>query len=113
MPTYRKYKIAKLKTFAESKTPIEVDLVLDKTAVDFLLGLSGEYRVDHESVIEAIRRNIEKNGFRGGMPMHVSNQPELVDGRHRLLALKEAGYPENTGVRVIFGIEMRAEPALV
>lgn len=113
MTVYRKYKIAKLKEFAASKTPLEIELLLDKTAVDFLLGLSVHHRVDKANWVETIRGKIEKNGWHSGPPMEVTTAPELLDGRMRLLALKQAGYPENAGVRVIFGIEMRPEPALL
>lgn len=113
MTLYRKYKIAKLKTFTEAKRPIEVELMLDKTAIDFLLGLSIHRRPDMASAVESIRRKIEKDGWKPGAPMQVSTKPELIDGRLRLLALQQAGYPPNAGVRMIFGIEMRPEPALV
>lgn len=113
MTVYRKYKIAKLQTFAESKSPVEIELTLDKTAVDFLLGLSIHHRVDRPQEIESLCRKIEKDGWNPRPPMEVSTKPELLDGRLRLLALQQAGYPPNIGVRVIFGIEMRPEPALV
>jgi len=93
MNNYRKYTREELSELVNVKSLATVHIILDRTAVEFLLAL----RVDIAAFpagVDAIQRNIERNGWQETEPISVADNSQLVDGMHRLLALQALGCPE-------------------
>ena len=93
MNNYCKYTREELSELLNVKTPTTVRIILDRTAVEFLLGLRVD-RAVFTAGSDAIRRNIERNGWKETEPISVAGNSQLVDGMHRLLALQALGCPE-------------------
>ena len=93
MNNYRKYTREELSELVNVKSPTTVRIILDRTAVEFLLALRVD-RAVFTAGVDAIRQNIELNGWQETEPIIVADNSQLVDGMHRLLALQALGCPE-------------------
>ncbi len=103
MNEFRNYSASELAELLKSETPTAVNLILDETAVDFLLGLANVDQPIHDANVEALAKNIEDVVLQTIGTMAATESEGLVDGLHRLAAIKELGYPESLVATVVFG----------
>lgn len=103
MNEFRNYSASELAELLKAETPTAVNLILDETAVDFLLGLACVDRPVHDANVEALARSIEDVVLQTVGTMAATESEGLVDGLHRLVAIKELGYPESLVATVFFG----------
>lgn len=83
-------------------------LKANKPLVDWLLTLNTNNRNVKKSHLAWIAESIEKKEFiLTGQGISVSETGKLVDGQHRLMAIKEAGYPP-VELMVVTGLDDKA-----
>lgn len=80
-----------------------------KKSVDYLLGLNVNNRTVKKRHVEWIKNAIiEKDFVLTGQSISVSRDGALQDGQHRLLAIREAGYPP-VELLLITGLDAKAQ----
>lgn len=79
-------------------------VLLDKEKVDSLLSCNVKNRNIKRTNVEKYKNIITRGNWKI-MSMHLSDRGTLLDGQHRLLAIKELGYPKNLYVSLISGVE--------
>lgn len=85
-----------------------VILKSSKALVDWLLTLNTNNRNVKKSHVEWLTKAIENGEFIfTGQGISVSKDGKLIDGQHRLIALREAGYP-HVDLMVVTGLEEEA-----
>lgn len=99
---FRTYGVDELNELAQATTPTRVSLILDETAVDFLLSLRQNERPVNDEHVARLAESIEDEVLQTIGTLSVSDE-RLVDGLTRLLAVKELGYPESLCATVVFG----------
>lgn len=83
-------------------------ITADKDIVDSLLLRNTNNRILRKSVKEWIKKAIEKKDFvLTGQGIAVSSDGILIDGQHRLQAIREAGYPP-VELLVVTGLDPKA-----
>lgn len=77
--------------------------------VDWLLSLNTHNRTLKKTHIEAIKKQInEGNWLLTNQGIGISNQGLLLDGQHRLIAIKELNYPP-VEILILTGLDKRAQ----
>jgi len=101
MSTFRNYSASELNELAKAEKPTAVNLILDKQAVDFLLGIRPESSPLDDDHVDEIAEEIEEVVLQTVGTIFVDDM-QLTDGLHRLTAIKELGYPKSFVARVVF-----------
>jgi hypothetical protein len=102
---YHAYELPALCLMAQQKEPVPVNLILDKTAVDFLLSLNTNNRNVTPNHVQQLMASIGTCGWKSSETLCVTNKAVLGNGQHRLMALKELGYPASVCATVVFGVD--------
>lgn len=102
---YKKYSLEELREFLGCTEATPVNMILDKTAVDFLLSLNINNRRLNEKVVAALLRSYQNIGWKSTESFCVTLDHRLGNGQHRSTMLKRAGYPENIRATVVFGAD--------
>lgn len=80
-----------------------------KKLVDALLEMNTENRVVKRSVVEKYKRDIiNKKWMLTNQGIGVSDEGVLIDGQHRLIALKECGYPQ-LQILIVYGLSKESQ----
>lgn len=104
MNEFRTYDINELSDLAQATTPTRVSLILDEATVDFLLSLQQNEQPVNDDHIARLAESIEEVVLQTVGEMSVTEE-HLDDGRKRLLAIKELGYPQSLCATIVFGAE--------
>lgn len=99
---FQHYDINELDELARSKSPKRVGVILDEATVEFLLAMQDRDREVDEETVEELARSLEENVLQTAGTIEVANL-RLVDGRNRLLAIRNLGCPDDFCVTVVFG----------
>lgn len=83
-----------------SASPYARIVTLDKQLTDRLLSMNTHNRAPKESVVKRLTLEIQQNWNLSASGIGVSFDGVLLDGQHRLLAHKNAGYPQIQAVLV-------------
>lgn len=102
---YKTYSLLDLCRFTASKIPTPVNLVLDQTAIDFLLSLNTNNRTLNRHHVQSIIESIRRLGWKQTDSFCVTTESWLGNGQHRLTALRCLGYPKDIFATVIFGVD--------
>ena len=103
--TYTKFSINELQRLTTSKTLTPVNMILDRTAVDFLLSLNTGNRPISSRAVESIINSITRIGWKSTESLCVTLDQVLGNGQHRLTGLRQMNYPANIKATVIFGVD--------
>ncbi len=92
-----------------SPTPKCEIVTLDKPLVDWLLSIN----TDNRPIKPCVVNNYEQEMISGewyvtGQGISISTEGVLLDGQHRLLAVKKAGYPP-IQILIAYGVDKRAQ----
>jgi len=80
-----------------------------KEIIDWLLSLNTHNRSIKRSHVDSLKKQIsENNWFFTNQGIGVSRSGFLTDGQHRLLALKECGYPP-LKILIVLGLDEKAQ----
>lgn len=103
--TYHAYELPALRLMSQLKETVPINLILDKTTVDFLLSLNTNNRNVNTNCVQQLMASIGTYGWKCSETLCVTNKSVLGNGQHRLMALKELGYPPNVFATVVFGVD--------
>ncbi|MGL6195262.1 MAG: hypothetical protein ACRC2T_10630, partial [Thermoguttaceae bacterium] len=90
---------------SQLQSPTPVNMVLDKTAVGFLLSLNTNNRNVSASNVRQLKESFCNNGWKCSETLCVTSKAVLGNGQHRLIALTELGYPAKVHATVVFGVD--------
>lgn len=85
---------------------------LDRAMVDFCLSINTRNRKVRPSRIEHFKRAILQGRWHLASTIFVSENGVLMDSQHRLLAIRQLGYPEGLWSFVAYGIDEQAIAAI-
>jgi hypothetical protein len=92
-----------------SQTPKCEIVTLDKPLVDWLLSINTDNRPIKPNVVNNYEQEmISGEWYVTGQGISISTEGILLDGQHRLLAAKKAGYPP-VQVCIVYGVDKRAQ----
>ena len=105
MQNYVKRSIDELRCWLFARQPVPVNLILDRTAIDFLLAINDNNRRLNPDNVQLTINSIKKIGWVCSETLCVTCEGRLGNGQHRLTALKQLGYPEGIRATVVFGVD--------
>jgi hypothetical protein len=83
--------------------------IMTKRLVDDLLAMNINNRPVKKAVVEKYSRDMKAGNWRvTNQGIGISNDGILIDGQHRLLALRESGYP-NVECVVVYGLDQESQ----
>lgn len=94
-----------------AKSPHAVIIVAEKATVDALLSINIDNRRVRSSHVEYFARESKEGRFAlTSDGIGITSTGEMFNGQHRLLGLRQAGYPD-VPILVIYGLEVSAKVA--
>ena len=104
-------KFAEISALLKSTTPQVHIITVNKDIVDALLALNVKNRVVKKEHLKGLTQDIKSSRFfLTASGVGVSKSGVLLDGQHRLLAIKAAGYPP---VQIVLAVGLEEESQMV
>ncbi|MGL4594885.1 MAG: hypothetical protein ACRCUY_09175 [Thermoguttaceae bacterium] len=91
-PMYQRASESELRFFSQLKRPTPVNMILDKTAVEFLLSLNTNNRSVNPERVAKLAWSIHNVGWKTCESLCVTQFSKLGNGQHRLFALQKLGF---------------------
>jgi len=94
---YKKYEPRALWLLRTAQEPTPINMILDRETVDFLLELNTNNRALRLPAVWSIVDSIKQIGWKSTETICVTVDRKLGNGQHRLMALRQLGYPSQSG----------------